>query len=103
MVDFGSTKLYVLRTRPAILLKFVFMIKESDSSKIQEKHLYQVRLNNEGECQLLSLRDYPTTVQPICVVATKHIISRIERKIELMQEYRTALISKVVTGNVSVL
>lgn len=32
-----------------------------------------------------------------------HAISRIEREIELMQEYRTALISEVVTGKVKVI
>jgi type I restriction enzyme S subunit len=111
---FGSTEFHTLRNSDMILKEFLFLIIKSHRfMKIGEAFMSgaagQKRVPAEFVKDFTTL--IPTLFEQQQIVEyieseTKRIdnkIARAEKEIELLQEYRTALISEVVTGKIKVI
>ncbi len=114
-IGFGSTEFHVLRPREKIVIKeLIYYITKSDffmklgeslmTGAAGQKRVPNSFLDNFVTCYPKELEEQPQIVNFIENEMTKndHIIAKIEKEIALLQEYRTSLISEVVTGKIDV-
>jgi len=84
------------------IIKNISLISVADTStipQINNKHIDPLEIPYPSEEEQHSIVQY-IEAHTSCIDAT---ISKIEKEIELMKEYRTALISEVVTGKIKVI
>lgn len=112
-IGFGTTELIVLRPHKEVWAQFLYFITVSSAFRTQGEAMMT---GSAGQQRVPTdfVRDYPVALPPFLEQKeiTKFIevekaklneaISRIEREIELIQEYRTTLISDAVTGKIDV-
>ncbi len=113
-IGFGSTEFHVLRAQESSLPDFIYYLTKSYFfMEIGEALMTGAAGQKRVPTDFLqnfyfaypSLEEQEDVVHYIKTETSKidYTISRIEKEIELMQEYKTALISEVVTGQVKVI
>jgi type I restriction enzyme S subunit len=111
---FGSTEFHTLRNSDMILKEFLFLIIKSHRfMEIGEAFMSGAAGQKRVPAEFVKefTTPIPTLIEQQQIVEyieseTKRIddkIARAEKEIELLQEYRTALISEVVTGKIKVI
>ncbi len=112
-IGFGTTELIVLRPYKKMSAQFLYFVTASSAFRTQGEAMMT---GSAGQQRVPTdfVRDYPVALPPLSEQAkitqfvemekakVSEAVSRIEREIELIQEYRTTLISDAVTGKIDV-
>lgn len=114
-IGFGSTEFHVLRPREKIINKeLLYYLTKSDffmklgeslmTGAAGQKRVPTSFLDNFVTCYSKELEEQNQIIKFIKNEMTKndYIIAKIDKEIALLQEYRTSLISEVVTGKIDV-
>lgn len=112
-IGFGSTEFHTLRASPKIAKEFLYFLTRTDLF-LQIGEAFMTGSAGQKRVPTKFLKEFvvgiPSINEQIHIIdfVQFHInkidltISKIEKEIELMQEYRTALISEVSTGKIKI-
>jgi len=112
-IGFGSTEFHVLRASKSIMPKFMYFITKSERfMKVGEAFMTgsagQKRVPTDFVAEFnIALPPLPEQTAIVAQIETECarldiIIAKFKKQIELFKEYRTTLISEVVTGKIDV-